>query len=106
MKKFNLIYVVAFIVFLILVVSLTVNFDTTVTFYGFAQNKETEISMESDVEIKDIHVTTGQKVKKGDMLLDVISSSLPMEIKKTEFKIRTVEDRSGLEDQSVPDRTE
>jgi multidrug resistance efflux pump len=96
MKKFNLIYVVAVIVFLILVVSLTMKFDKTVTFYGFAENKETEISMESDVEIKDIHVTTGQKVEKGEMLLDVISSSLPMKISKTEFNIEELQTKYDL----------
>jgi multidrug resistance efflux pump len=96
MKKFNLIYIVAFLVFVILVVSLTVKLDTSVTFYGFAENKETEISMENDVEIKDIHVTTGQKVKKGEMLLDVISSSLPMEITKTELNIEELQTKYAL----------
>lgn len=96
MKKFNLIYVVAFIVLLILVVSLTVKFDASVTFYGFAENKETEISMESDIEIKDIHVTTGQKVQKGEMLLDVISSSLPVMITKTELNIEELQTKYDL----------
>ena len=38
MKKFNLIYIVAFIVFIILLLSLTIKFDSSVTFYGFAEN--------------------------------------------------------------------
>jgi len=96
MKKFNLIYIVAFIVFLILIFSISVKFDTSVTFYGFAENKETEISMENPVEVKNIHVTTGQKVKEGDMLLDVISSSLPVKISKTELSIEELQTKYDL----------
>lgn len=96
MKKFNLIYLVAFIVFLILMISFSVKLDTSVTFYGFAQNKETEISMENPVEVKNIHVTTGQKVKEGEMLLDVISSSLPVKISKTEFSIEELQTKYDL----------
>jgi len=96
MKKFNLIYIVAFLVFIILIVSLTVKIDNSVTFYGFAENKETEISMENSVEVKNINVTTGQKVKKGTVLLDVVSSSLPVKISTTEYSIEELQTRYNL----------
>ncbi len=96
MKKFNLIYIVAFIVFLVLLMSLTIKFDSSVTFYGFAENKETEISMENPVEVMKINVTTGQRVKKGTVLLNVISSSLPIKISNTEYKIEELQTKYNL----------
>ena len=96
MKKFNLIYIAAFVVFIILIISLTVKIDNSVTFYGFAENKETEISMENSVEVKNINVTTGQKVKKGTVLLDVLSSSLPIKISNTEYSIEELQTKYSL----------
>lgn len=96
MKKFNLIYIVAFIVFLLLVASLTLKTDNSVTFYGFAENKETEINMENPTEVIKIHVTTGQKVKKGTVLLDVLSSSLPIKVSNTNYKIEELQTRYQL----------
>jgi len=96
MKKFNLIYIVAFIVFIILILSLTIKFDSSVTFYGFAENKETEISMEISVEVMRINVTTGQKVKKGTVLLNVISPNLPIKISNTEYKIEELQTKYNL----------
>ena len=96
MKKFNLIYIVAFIVFLVLLLSLTIKFDSSVTFYGFAENKETEISMENPVEVMKINVTTGQRVKKGTILLNVISSSLPIKISNTEYSIEELQTKYNL----------
>ena len=39
------------------------------TFYGFAQNKETEINFEESLLIESIYVTEGEFVKEGDTLL-------------------------------------
>ncbi len=96
MKKFNLIYIVAFTVLIVLLLSLTIKFDSSVTFYGFAENKETEISMENPVEVMKINVTTGQRVKKGTVLLNVISSSLPIKISNTEYKIEELQTKYSL----------
>ena len=96
MKKFNLIYIVAFTVLIVLLLSLTIKFDRSVTFYGFAENKETEISMENPVEVMKIYVTTGQRVKKGTVLLNVISSSLPIKISNTEYKIEELQTKYNL----------
>ncbi len=96
MKKFNLIYIVAFTVLIVLLLSLTIKFDRSVTFYGFAENKETEISMENPVEVLKINVTTGQRVKKGTVLLNVISSSLPIKISNTEYKIEELQTKYNL----------
>ena len=78
MKKFNLIYLVAVIICVLLLYSLFFKADSTVTFYGFADNKETEISMENAIEVEKIFVTVGQKVEKGSPLLNVISATFPI----------------------------
>jgi len=96
MNKFNLIYIIAFIVFLVLVLSLTFKPGNTVTFYGFAQNKETEISLDNSVEVQHIHVTTGEKVKKGTILLDVVSASLPVKINNSQFSIEELKTKYQL----------
>lgn len=91
MKKFNLIYIVAFVICVLLTLSLGLKIDRSITFYGFAENKETEINMENPVEVTKIHVTTGQKVRKGMVLLDVLSSSLPIKISNTNYKIEELQ---------------
>ena len=96
MKKYNLIYIVAFIVFLVLLFSLFLRVDNSVTFYGFAENKETEINMESPVEVVDIFVTTGQKVKKGTVLLEVLSSSLPVKMDNAKYSVEELQTKYQL----------
>ena len=47
-------------------------------YFGFAENKETEINLDKDVFITEIKVVSGQKVKKGDtLLLSLIHISEP-----------------------------
>ena len=70
--------------------------DNSVTFYGFAENKETEISMDNAIEVEEIFVTVGQKVEKGDSLLNVVSATLPLKISDTEYKIEELETKYNL----------
>jgi multidrug resistance efflux pump len=96
MKKFNLAYGVAFAIVIVLLFCMAFDMDDSVTFYGFAENKETEINMENSTEIKRIHVTTGQKVKKGTVLLDVVSSDLSVQISSTNYQIEELQTKYQL----------
>ena len=96
MKKFNLIYLVAVMICILLVYSLFFKADNSVTFYGFAENKETEISMENAIEVEEIFVNVGQKVEKGAPLLNVVSATLPVKISDTEFSIEELQTRYNL----------
>ena len=96
MKKFNLIYFVAIMICILLLYSLFFKADNSVTFYGFAENKETEISMDNAIEVEEIFVTVGQKVEKGDSLLNVVSATLPLKISDTEYKIEELETKYNL----------
>ena len=81
---------------ILLLYSLFFKADNSVTFYGFAENKETEISMDNAIEVEEIFVTVGQKVEKGDSLLNVVSATLPLKISDTEYKIEELETKYNL----------
>lgn len=96
MKKFNLIYLVAIMICILLLYSLFFRADNSVTFYGFAENKETEISMDNAIEVEEIFVTVGEKVEKGAPLLNVVSATLPVKISDTEYKIEEIQTKYNL----------
>lgn len=96
MKKFSLIHIVALIIGVILIISFTFKTNNTITFYGFAENKETQINMENPIEVNRIYVTTGQKVKKGDIILDVSSSILPVKINDAVYSIEELKTKYDL----------
>lgn len=52
----------------------------TASFYGFAENKETEINHISDILVVKIHVENGQEVRKGDLLIEVKDAIIPSKI--------------------------
>jgi multidrug resistance efflux pump len=52
----------------------------TVVFYGFAENKETEINLEHPIRVDHIFITTGQKVAKGEPLIEVSHNKLPLKL--------------------------
>ena len=86
MKRFNLLYV-----FVILIVVLLWNMNLqykkqTVVFYGFAENKETEINLEHAVRVDQIFITTGQKVNEGEPLIEVSHNKLPLKLNDLVFE--------------------
>jgi len=54
--------------------------ETSPFFYGFAENKETELSHYDPVTVERIHVTPGQQVTKGQLLLEVKQSEIDLKI--------------------------
>ncbi len=80
MKRVNSIYLSAFVLAAILVFLSYSMQSKTASFYGFAENKETEINHISDVLVEKIHVENGQEVKKGDLLIEVKDAILPSKI--------------------------
>ncbi|MDF1694525.1 MAG: efflux RND transporter periplasmic adaptor subunit [Saprospiraceae bacterium] len=80
MKKVNLLYVGALVLTMIMVLMTFSMQSKTASFYGFAENKETEINHIDDVLVLKIHVENGQEVKKGELLIEVQNSILPSKI--------------------------
>jgi multidrug resistance efflux pump len=71
MTKFNTFYFIVFAVGLALYFMTTV-FDQQVnSFYGVAQNKETEVNKNFDLYVNHIYVLPGELVTKGQKLLDI-----------------------------------
>jgi len=97
MKKINSIYIVTIGLLILLLFMYNRIKTDSAFFYGFSENKETEISHNKDVLIEKISVTTGQEVKQGDLLMVVKNTVLPVKINELELKkevinINTIQD--------------
>lgn len=57
-------------------------------FYGFAENKETEINQDKNVLIKNIYTTPGAAVNKGDLLIDVSHSNIEEKDSRIGFDVQ------------------
>lgn len=66
-------------VILILIFGLIVNSES-VGILGLAESHEFQVSFDSTVEIKQVHVLPGQVVKKGDLLLELSQENLNLQI--------------------------
>jgi multidrug resistance efflux pump len=84
MRKFNIFYwIIAPLLLLVLrffINQLNISHNE---YFGFAENKETEINLDKDVFITEIKVVSGQKVKKGDTLLIAVNRDLITEQEET-----------------------
>jgi len=87
MRFVNLLYVFA-VLAAVLLYSYVSSFNTQrVLFYGFTENKETEINLNHGVEVNEIFVTSGQFVKKGDVLMEVSNIQFEHDINHNEDRI-------------------
>ncbi len=78
--RFNVLYLIIPAV-LFLLWRMNANYGRhTVVFFGFAENKDTEINRDFSLQIKKVHVTPGTYVKAGDLLLEVSRSDIEPEI--------------------------
>lgn len=75
-------------------------------FYGFAENKETELSHDQPVLIHKILVTPGQKVKKGQLLMEVKQSSIDLKIDNASLDLERLQTIALQEKQKLVDRME
>ncbi len=71
MRYFNVFYLSILVIGVLLWRWNTSYRNGVVSFYGFAETKETEINFNYPVAVGKIHVTPGQFVKAGDTLLDL-----------------------------------
>ncbi len=65
--------------------------QTVVTFYGFAENKETEINFNYSVAVGQIHVSPGQMVEKDEPLLDMYRIQSKETLVDQPFKIKELQ---------------
>lgn len=65
-------------------------------FYGFAENQETEMNLEEDVQIIDIQVSEGQAVAKGDTLMEVRMADLDYRLEKVDHETLDLQARERI----------
>ena len=65
-------------------------------FYGFAENQETEMNLEEDVQIVNILVDEGQAVSKGDTLLEVRMADLDYRLEKVAHETLDLQARERI----------
>lgn len=91
MKRINLLYL-ATIPLLLAWFYLQQNMGNGSTkFYGFAENKETEISHEQAVHVHKIHVIPGQTVLKGQLLMEVSRSLIGHKMERIDLDLNHLE---------------
>ncbi len=91
MRRFNLLYLIFVLVIFGLYYINKTYVQNRTSFFGFAENKETEINLNHPALINAIHVTTGQSVNKGDLLMEVNYVDLDQKIKAIDFDIQTIQ---------------
>jgi len=80
MKKINLLYLAVIPLCYVLFQMNARLSSASVLFYGFAENKETELNQDQPVLIHKIFVTPGQEVTQGQLLLEVGQSDLDFKL--------------------------
>ena len=101
MKRYNFIYIVGFMMLCLLgYMTLTIQSESAF-FYGFAENKQTEISHNRNVLVSKIHVNNGQEIKAGDLLLEVIDEDIDFKIGELEIEKTAVDVNSESKIQEI-----
>jgi len=86
MKKYILYIFIAFVALMLFFLTRGEK-SKTMVFYGFSENKEQELNFDYDVKVVDIKVNSGQLVRQGDELLEVIRTSGPLKLTEIDNKI-------------------
>jgi multidrug resistance efflux pump len=96
MKRINILYIIG-ILLVILVLQLNrYHGKQTLLFYGFAENKEMDISLDHSITINEIFVTPGQKVKQGTLLATVSRNTLDLKFNSLSHEIAELETREEI----------
>ena len=104
MKRYNFIYLVGFLMMCLLGYMALAIQSESAFFYGFAENKQTEISHNRNVLVSKIYVKNGQEIKKGDLLLEVIDKEIELKIGELEIEKNTVDVDSESKVQEIKNK--
>jgi multidrug resistance efflux pump len=96
MKKSKTVYLV-WLISLISVVLMTFQYQAkSARFFGIVETHEQTVSFQHPVELKKIHVVTGQHIKKGDLIVEVLRPDLVEEIAIIDHKIEELAAKKSL----------
>ena len=88
MKRFNILYFLLIPCAYLLYLAGT-NFKSEgAFFYGFAENKETELNLDIDCLIAKVHVRPGEEVKKGQLLLEASQAKYDIKLNELEYDLK------------------
>src|SRR5690242_17710141 len=90
MRRFNILYLsIPIVLYGLMLIYRGVN-RSTASFFGVAENQETEINLEHDATVGNIYVTQGQFVTKGTLLLEVRRSMLDYKMSELQHNISSM----------------
>jgi multidrug resistance efflux pump len=104
MKRFNLLYLAIIPLSYVLFQMNAKLGKTSVLFYGFAENKETELSEDQPVLIHKIFVTPGQEVAKGQLLMEVKQTDIDFKLLSLSHDLERLEIMKQQQKQSLQNR--
>ncbi len=88
MKRFNLFYLIlAPIAYLLYLAGSNMQSESAF-FYGFAENKETELNLDVDCLITKVHASPGEEVQAGQILMEAKQTRFEMKINALDFDIK------------------
>ena len=101
MKRINIFYLAIIPLGFVLYQMNTTLGNASAFFYGFAENKETELSHDKSVLIHKIWVTPGQTVTKGQLLMEVQQPSYDLKIDNANLDIEQLEITAQQQKQKI-----
>lgn len=96
MRRFNVLYVVIPVAIWGLFAIFRYLNRSTASFYGVAENRETQINLDYPVTVNRIHVTQGQFVVKGTLLLEVTRNDLDFKLSELTHSIAELQAQDRL----------
>ncbi len=97
MKRFNILYLLLIPCAYLLYLAGTSVQSEGAFFYGFAENKETELNLDVDCLIAMVHVSPGEEVKKGQLLLEASQAKYDLKINDLEYDLKEQQVNTELE---------
>ncbi|MEO6130492.1 MAG: hypothetical protein ABIQ02_01500 [Saprospiraceae bacterium] len=96
MRRFNLLFIIIPLVFLTLTFIYKSLNRNSASFFGVAENQETEINLEHEATINTIKVSEGQSVTKGTLLMEVTWSELEFKMSALNHEITELSSRDRI----------
>ncbi len=97
MKGFNILYILIIPCAYLLYLAGS-NFKTEgAFFYGFAENKETELNLDVDCLIAKVHVSPGEEVKEGQLLLEASQAKYDIKLNDLEYDLKEQQINTEIE---------
>jgi multidrug resistance efflux pump len=90
MKRVNLFYIAMIVISLALIYLFLPERETEVSFFGFAENQETEINYNYAVMVEDILVSPGQEIEQGTPLIKLMRMRSNESLVDEPYKIATL----------------